>query len=118
MLRHTRKTSPGPPRVGTTYVEETRQGAAAGEIVELEAPRTLVFHWWERSRSGRLRIEGWPGYHLEPAGEDETVVRHRATLVPYGVLRLGTPVWRRLAIKERSITVNALKASFDRSTPR
>jgi hypothetical protein len=35
-------------------------------------------------------------------------------LVSYGVWRLGTPVWRRFAVKERTITVDALKASFER----
>jgi hypothetical protein len=32
---------------------------------------------------------------------------------------LGTPIWRRFAIKERTITVDALTASFEKgsSTP-
>ena len=115
MLRRTRLTSPGPPAVGTTFVDETSQGALPGEISELEAPHTVVFHWWERSRSGRLKFEGWPGYHLEPADDGATVVRHSATLAPYGVWRLATPVLRRLAVKERTTTVDALKASFERS---
>lgn len=85
-----------------------------GEIVEMEAPRTVVFHWWEKSTSGRLTFEGWPRYHLEPSGDDETLVRHRGRLVSHGVWRLGTPLWRRFAIKERTITVDALKASFER----
>jgi hypothetical protein len=33
----------------------------------------------------------------------------------YGVWRLGTPIWRRLAVKERTITIDALKASFERN---
>ena len=113
MLEHTRQTSPGAPTVGTTFVDETSQGPMPGEIVELEAPYTVVFHWWETSRSGKLTFEGWPSYHLQPAGDHETHVRHRGRLVSYGVWRLGTPIWRRLAVKERTITLEALQASFE-----
>ena len=114
MLKRTRQTSPGEPTVGTTFVDETTQGPMPGEIAELESPHRIVFHWWEKSKSGKLTFEGWPSYHLHSLGAGETVVRHRATLIPYGVWRLGTPIWRRLAVKERTITVDALKASFER----
>ena len=114
MLRHTRQTSPGEPAVGTTFLDETSQGSIPGEIAEMEPPHTVVFHWWETSRSGKLTFEGWPSYHLTAAG-GQTHVRHRARLVPYGVWRLGTPIWRRLAAKERTLTIDALKASFERS---
>ena len=113
MLRHTRQTSSGPPAVGTTFVDETSQGPMPGEIAELDAPHTIVFHWWQKSRSGKLTFEGWPSYHLQPVGDGETRVRHRDRLVSYGVWRLGTPIWRRFAVKERTITVDALKASFE-----
>ena len=113
MLKHTRQTSPGEATVGTTFVDETSQGPMSGEIAEMEAPHTVVFHWWEKSKSGKLTFEGWPSYHLQPCGQDETLVRHRARLASYGVWRLGSPVWRRFAIKERTITVDALKASFE-----
>ena len=114
MLKRTRQTSAGEPAVGTTFFDETSQGSVPGEIAELEAPHTIVFHWWEKSKSGRLKFEGWPSYHLQPSGESGTVVRHRGKLVSYGVWRLGTPIWRRFAIKERTTTVDALKASFER----
>lgn len=113
MLKRTRQTSAGAPRVGTTFEDETTQGTVPGEIAELAAPHTVVFHWWETSRSGKPRFEGWPSYHLQAAGPDQTLVRHRAKLVSYGVWRLGTPLWRRFAVKERTITVDALKASFE-----
>ena len=87
-----------------------------GEIAEMAAPHTIVFHWWGKSKSGKLKFEGWPSYHLRPSGDSSTVVRHRGKLVSYGVWRLGTPIWRRLAIKERTITVDALKASFERDS--
>ena len=114
MLRHTRQTSPGEPAVGTTFDDETSQGTMPGEIAEMEAPHTIVFHWWQKSKSGKLTFEGWPSYHLQPTGDGQTLVRHRATLVSYGMWRLGTPIWRRLAVKERTITVDALQASFER----
>jgi len=113
MLKHTRQSSPGAPTVGTTYVDETSQGTMPGEIAELQAPRTVVFHWWEKSKKGNLTFEGWPSYHLQPSGDDETSVRHHAKLVVHGVWRLGTPIWRRLAVRERTITLEALKASFE-----
>jgi uncharacterized protein YndB with AHSA1/START domain len=114
MLKRTRQTSPGKPTVGTMFVDETSQGLMPGEILAMEPPHTVVYHWWEESKTGKLRFEGWPSYHLAPAGNGETLVRHRGKLVSNGVWRLGTPIWRRYAIKERTITVDALKASFER----
>lgn len=114
MLRHTRQTSPGEPAVGTTFLDDTSQGPMPGEITEMVAPHTIAFHWWDKSKSGRLKFEGWPSYRLQPLGDSETLVRHRAKLVPYGVWRLGSPIWRRFAVKERTITIDALKASFER----
>lgn len=115
MLRHTRQTSSGEPAVGTTFVDETAHGTVPGEIVEMDAPRRIVDHWWEKSKSGKLKYEGWPGYHLDPSGGSQTRVRHHAKLVSYGVWRLGTPILRRLAVKERTITIDALKASFEQA---
>lgn len=115
MLKHTKQTSAGEPAVGTTFVDETSQGVMPGEIEELDAPHTLVYHWWEQSKSGKLKFEGWPSYVLQPSSEGETLVRHRGKLVSYGVWRLGTPIWRRFALKERTITVDALQASFERN---
>lgn len=71
MLKHTRQTSPGEPAVGTTFVDETSQGPMPGEIVEMEAPHTIVYHWWEKSKSGKLKFEGWPSYDLEPSGDTD-----------------------------------------------
>jgi uncharacterized protein YndB with AHSA1/START domain len=113
MLKHTRQTSPGEPTVGTTFVDETSQGQLPGEILEMEAPHTLVFHWWEKSKAGKLKFEGWPSYHLQPSDERGTVVRHRGNLAIYGAYRLARPIFRRMAVKERTITVDALKASFE-----
>lgn len=113
MLKHTRQTSPGEPTVGTTYEEDTTQGPSPGEIAELEAPHKVVFHWWDRSKRGRLKSEGWPGYSLQPAGEDSTLVHHHAKLTMYGMTRLMKPIYRLYAVRERTATINALKASFE-----
>jgi len=115
MLKRTRQTSPGEPTVGTTYVDETSQGAMQGEIVEFEAPHTVVFHWWANSKSGERRFEGWPGYSLQASGPDATVVRHHAKLAVHGIFRLAAPVFKRLALRERTVTIDALKASFEPS---
>jgi uncharacterized protein YndB with AHSA1/START domain len=115
MFKHVRQTSPGEPRVGTTYVEETTQGPQSGEIVELEAPHKVIYHWWDKSTTGKLTFEGWPGYALEPAGEHSTLVRHHAKLAMYGIWSLGAPLFRRLAVRERTTTIDALRASFDSS---
>ncbi|HSF99109.1 MAG TPA: SRPBCC family protein [Ornithinibacter sp.] len=113
ILRHTQQTSPGEPARGTTFLDETRYGPTPGEIVEFEAPHTVVFHWWDSSRSGKLKAEGWPGYSLQRADDDTTLVRHHAKMNTYRHYRLATPVFRRIAVKERTLTVDALKASFE-----
>jgi uncharacterized protein YndB with AHSA1/START domain len=113
MLRHTRQTSSGPPALGTTFLDDTTYGPTPGEIVEFDAPHVLVFHWWERSRSGKVKAEGWPGYSLERAEDGATLVRHHAELQTHGIYRLATPVFRRLAVRERTATIDALKDSFE-----
>ena len=113
MLRRTRKTSPGAPGLGTTYLDETSVGPTPGEISQFEPPRALVFHWWDRSKAGRLRLEGWPGYRLDEGEDGFTVVRHSARIETHGAYRLAAPLLRRMAKKERTATLNALAASFD-----
>jgi len=113
ILRRTQQTSPGEPTQGTTFLDETAYGPTPGEILELQAPHTLVYHWWDRSRSGKLKAEGWPAYSLQRAGDDTTLVRHHAKMHTYRLYRLATPVFRRIAVKERTATVDALKASFE-----
>ena len=113
LLRRTRQTSPGEPAVGTTYVDDTLQGQIQGEIVALEAPHTVVYHWWDKWKSGKPKIEGWPGYALQASGPNETIVRHHAKLNAYGVYRLAAPILRWVAVRERTVTIDALEASFE-----
>lgn len=112
MLRRTRQTSPGAPAVGTTYLDETSYGRTPGEITEFQPPHTLVYHWWDKSRTGSVKLEGWPAYRLEASEGGSTLVHHHAKLRTYGVYRLATPVLRRIAKKERTATLEALVASF------
>jgi len=115
ILRHTQQTSPGEPGLGTTFLDHTAYGPTPGEIVAFQPPHTLVHHWWDSSRSGKLKAEGWPGYSLQSAGENATVVRHHAKMQTYGLYRLATPIFRRIAVKERTATLDALEASFEQN---
>lgn len=112
ILKRTRQTSPGEVGLGTTFLDETTYGPTPGEIVELDAPREVVFHWWDKSKAGKLKTEGWPGYSLRTTGT-QTLVRHHAKLNLYGAYRLAAPLFRRLAVRERTVTLEALKASFE-----
>ena len=115
ILGRTQQTSPGAPGLGTTYLDKTTFGSTPGEIVEFEPPQTLVYHCWDRSKGGRLHVEGWPGYSLTVSGEDETLVRHHAKVITYGIYRWATPALRRIVVRERTATMEALKASFGTS---
>lgn len=115
ILRRAEQTSPGEPALGTTYVDETSMGPTPGEIAEFEPPHTLVYHWWDRSKAGKLKLEGWPAYSLSADGPHSTIVRLHARMHTHGLYRLATPVLRRLAVKERTTTIEALAASFESS---
>lgn len=110
--RKSRQTSEGAPEVGTTYLDQTLFGPTPGEISELDAPYVLTYHWWDRTKSGRLNMEGWPGYTLEAADDGATLVRHHVSMRTHGLYRLATPVLQRIARRERTATLAALEASF------
>lgn len=114
ILRGTRQTSSGPPGLGTTYEDRTAFGTTPGEIIEFDPPRRLVHHWWDSTSSGRVKVEGWPGYTLEPLDEGHTLVRHDARLRTYGSYRLATPVLKRIALRERTVVLDKLVRSFER----
>lgn len=113
ILRRTQQSSPGGVTVGTTYLDETSFGPTPGEVVEFDPPRRLVYHWWDTSRAGTVKVEGWPGYTLEATDRATTLVRHVATVHTYGLYRVATPLLRRVAVRERTATMDALAASFD-----
>ena len=115
MLRRTEQTSPGELTVGTTYLDDTSFGKTPGEVVEFDRPHRLVYHWWDKTKAGKTKVEGWPGYTREAKDPNTTVVRHQGKLQAHGLYRLANPVFRRLAVKERTAVVDALKASFEAS---
>jgi len=86
--------------------------APHSEITQFERPTRLVYRWWDLGRNGRMRMEGWPGYTLEPQDDRMTLVRHHARMAAYGMQRLAMPLFRWLAVRERTATINALLASF------
>ena len=114
LLRHTKQTSPGPVGVGTTYVDQMSVGTSPGEVIEFDNPTTLVFHWWDASSGGKVKVEGWPGYRLEASGPRTTIVHHHARMAAYGIHRLMTPLYRRMALRERTVVIEALQRSFAR----
>lgn len=112
ILRSTAKTSPGPVGVGTTYVDRTSTGDMPGEVVEFDPPRTLVYHWWDKTKAGKVKMEGWPAYRLEAKGDHTTLVHHHARIESHGIYGVATPVLRWMAMRERTATIEALQASF------
>ena len=111
--RHSRQTSPGPVAVGTTYEDKTLMGTIPGGVVELTAPHRLVYHWWDSTPGGRIKMEGWPGYTLEAVGVSETLVRHHARVRANGIYALAAPLLKVFARRERTVTLEALVRSFD-----
>ena len=107
-----RKESPGPVRVGTEYTDVTRLGSVRGEVVELDRPRRVVFHYVVRTL-GRDVMHGWPGYELEPMDDSRTRLHHRAEGRLHGPFRMLRPVIQRIADGERRRTVESLKASLE-----
>ena len=112
MLKRTRQTSPGEPRVGTTYVDETSQGALPGEIVDSRR-RTRSSSTGGRSRGRQAQVRRLA--RLLPAG----VGRQRDSRPPprqaerYGVYGLAAPIFKRFAVRERTVTIDALKTSLE-----
>ena len=106
------QTSPGQVGLGTTYEDSTLFGKAPGEVSAFDRPRELEYHWHQKAPWGAMLAEGWPGYSLEPVGENETLVRHYARLRTYGIYAPATPVMKRIAIRERTAVLDALEASF------
>ncbi len=58
-------------------------------------------------------MEGWPGYSLEAVGDGETLVRHDVKLATHGIYGMATPVLKRIALRERTATLDALEKSFE-----
>jgi uncharacterized protein YndB with AHSA1/START domain len=104
--------SAGPVRHGTRYSDKTRLGTVHGEVSAFDRPRKVVFHYSARLL-GLTVMEGWPGYALDRKGAGRTRVHHTANGRLYGPFRLLGPLVQRLASRERSRTVGALKQSLE-----
>lgn len=101
-----------PIREGTAYLDQTRLGTVRGEVVALDRPHALTFHYVARM-FGRKMMDGWPRYRLRREGPASTRVHHVATGQLHGPFNLLRPVIQRLAQAERQRTVDALKNSFE-----
>lgn len=106
-----RQDTDGPVRVGTAYTDVTTLGAVRGKVAALEPPREVVFHY-EARLLGMTVLEGWPGYTLEPLTGARTRVHHVAEARLNGPFMLLRPLIRRMARKERRLTVESLRDSF------
>ncbi len=106
-----RKVSKGPVGAGTEFVDETHFGTFQGVVEEFERPTRVTFtnqlYWL-----GLKVLESRPGYILE-ATDAGTKVRHIAEAELYGLFRLLKPLIARMAMKERSRTVEQLKKSLE-----
>jgi uncharacterized protein YndB with AHSA1/START domain len=96
--------------VGTEFRDITRMGVLPGRVTDFERPHRIAFHQVLR-RGGKVVFDSRPSYELEAAGEG-TIVHHHAEGELHGLLRLFEPFARLMARRERTRTVEALKASF------
>ena len=103
-------TSTGPISVGTTYVDQTKDGPMFGEVVELEEPTRVVFR--QRLRKLGLSVDVALQTNVLEAIDGGTRVRHRFDYTLSGPLRL----FERFAVppseRERNLVFDSLKASF------
>ncbi len=104
-------TSSGPVTVGTTYIEDTKHGPEAAEVVELEEPTRVVFRH-QFSKLGLTIEEKLHTYRLE-ATDGGTRVNYTFNWKLRGPLRLLERFGARLATKERNLVLDALQASFE-----
>ena len=104
-------TSSGPVKVGTTYIDDTKHGPEAGEVVELEEPTRVVFR--QRFSKLGLTIEEKLHTYVLEATNGGTRVHYRFNWKMRGPLRLLERFGARVATKERNIVMDALKASFE-----
>ncbi len=103
-------TSSGPLTVGTTYIDDTKHGPEAGEVVELEEPTRVMFRQ-QFSKLGLTIEEKLHTYRLE-ATNGGTRVHYTFNWKLRGPLRFLDSFGARLATKERNVVLDALKASF------
>ena len=97
--------------------QASRVQSAGVTVIEFELERTV--HAPIEQVFARLTdIDG----HNEWMPRKGSILKHTEQTSPgepsvgtYGVYKFGMPLWRRVAVRERTITVDALKASFERA---
>jgi hypothetical protein len=95
-----------PIRLGTTYVDRSKQGPLHGSVTELQPPHALAFHQETQSPLGRLTID--IHYRLEALGATTRVYR---TTTPQlsGALALLRPLIVRSIRNENLRTLARMK---------
>ena len=111
LFRRSTRTSHGPVRRGTAYVDATRMGAFRGEVTDYEPPARIGFRETLRWFGSDL-MEARPAYTLQ-ADRDTTIVYHFAEGELFGIMRLMKPAAALLARSERARTVESLKRSLE-----
>lgn len=106
-----RKTSAGPVRDGTSYVDRTRMGTFDGEVIAFQAPTRLSFVE-TLTMFGRDLMQARPAYTLEADG-DRTTVHHVAEGELFGWMWVIKPMAGMMASWERGRTVASLKRSLE-----
>jgi uncharacterized protein YndB with AHSA1/START domain len=106
-----RKTSDGPVREGTRYVDRSRMGTFDGEVSAHQAPTRLSFVE-TLTIFGRELMQARPAYALEADG-NRTIVHHVAEGELYGWMRAMKPMAGMMAGWERGRTVASLKRSLE-----
>jgi uncharacterized protein YndB with AHSA1/START domain len=95
-----------PIRLGTTYLDRSKQGPLQGRVTEYQPPHVLGFHQEAQWALGRLSID--IHYHLEPL---DGITRVHRTTAPQlsGALALLGPVVIRSIRRENQRTLARMK---------
>ncbi|HEV8192948.1 MAG TPA: SRPBCC family protein [Ktedonobacterales bacterium] len=102
----TTKVSDTPIRLGSTYVDRSKQATLRGSITAFDPPRAVSFHQETRMLLGRLTVD--IAYHLEADGAGTRV--HRTTTPRLsGVIALLSPVVKRSIYAENRRTLAMMK---------
>jgi uncharacterized protein YndB with AHSA1/START domain len=109
----TTEISPGPVRVGTTYVESAPSGVRRGTITELARPTRMTFHQPMTLKPKLLGvIDMWVRYALTQQGSWVHLDRDIALEIPWQ-LKLLQPFVVRQFRSESGRTLRALKAHVE-----
>jgi uncharacterized protein YndB with AHSA1/START domain len=110
-----RKTTDGPPGVGTVYASTVKDAGMKTErefeLTEFVPPTRI--RWAERSKNVVTAAEG--GYDLEPAGDGATKLTIHNVLEGHGFGKLIAPLALSAARKDADAFANRIKAAVEAS---